>query len=352
MSKQSVMPETSLAAAEGSQTPSVEGLNPQPAATLAARRATPSSTATLTLTPKPTSTPTVTPTPDPYAGLTITDLASRSYGDGEFSVEETLKVTEAFTRSLVTYSSDGLTIYGFMNVPRGEGPFPVVLVLHGYVDPDRYDTLAYTTRYADSLARTGYLVIHPNFRNYPPSDEGPDTFRVGYAVDALNLVALVQQQGDQAGPLESANPDAIGLWGHSMGGGIAIRVITVNPDVEAAVLYGSMSGDERENYERILAWSGGQSGEKELATPDEALRRISPIYHLDRVSATVSIHHGEADETVPLDWSLDLCERLQALNKVAECFTYPDQPHTFQGDGDELFVERTVDFLDRYLRAQ
>ena len=74
------------------------------------------------------------------------------YGDGELQVEQVLAVTNAFTRTLVTFPSDGLTIYGFMNVPQGEGPFPVVLVLHGYVDPARYNTLTYTTGYADALA--------------------------------------------------------------------------------------------------------------------------------------------------------------------------------------------------------
>ncbi len=94
-----------------------------------------------------------------------------------------------------------------MNVPQGDGPFPVVLVLHGYVDPATYNTLTYTTRYADALARAGYLVIHPNFRNWPPSDNGPEEYRVGQAVDVLNLIALVQKQGGQPGPLQHADPN-------------------------------------------------------------------------------------------------------------------------------------------------
>jgi dipeptidyl aminopeptidase/acylaminoacyl peptidase len=303
-----------------------------------------------TATPTSTATPTLTPTPDPYAGLTITDLAARDYGGGELRVEQTLATTPAFTRTLVTYPSDGLTVYGFMNVPHGEGPFPVVLVLHGYVDPSAYTTLAYTTRYADALARAGYLTIHPNLRNYPPSDEGPNPFRIGYAVDALNLIALVQEGAGKPGPLRQANPDAIGLWGHSMGGGITLRAVTVDPDVKAAVLYGSMSGDEKKNHEMILIWSGGQRGQEELATPEEDLERISPIYHLERIRAAVSIHHGEVDGTVPLEWSVDLCQKLSDLDKAVECFTYPGQPHTFNGEGDQLFIQRTIEFFDRHLK--
>jgi dipeptidyl aminopeptidase/acylaminoacyl peptidase len=226
------------------------------------------------------------------------------------------------------------------------------LTLHGYIDPEIYTTVAYSTRYADSLARAGYLVIHPNLRNFPPSDEGPDPFRVGTATDTMNLMALVRAHGGQPGPLEKADPSRIGLWGHSMGGGITLRVITVDPGVSAAVLYGSMSGDERTNYERILYWSDGERGEEELATPDEDLARISPIYHLERIEAAVSIHHSDTDEVVPLAWSLDLCERLEELQKAVECFTYSGLPHTFRGEGDLLFMQQVAEFFDLNLKGE
>lgn len=320
---------------------------PTPTATATA---TPSPTATAT--PSPTETPTATPspTPDPYGEYTVDGLTARPYGDGELQVEQVLAVTDAFTRTLITYPSDGLTIYGFMNTPRGEGPFPVVLALHGYVDPARYNTLTYTTGYADALARAGYLVIHPNFRNWPPSDSGPEDYRVGQAVDVLHLVALVQKMGGEPGPLAQADPERIGVWGHSMGGGIAQRVIAVSTDVDAAVLYGSMSGDEALNHRRILFFTNGARGLWDEASPEDALQRISPINYLDRVVAAVSIHHGSLDEQVPLAWSEDLCSRLQALEKDVECFTYPGQPHTFTGEGDRLFVQRVREFFDRTLR--
>jgi len=137
-------------------------------------------------TPTPTHTPAPSPTPDPYAGITIPDLQARAYGGGSIEIEGMLGVYEEFTRFLISHESDGLRVYGFINLPNGDGPFPVVLVLHGFVTPENYQTLAYTTPLADALARAGYFVIHPNYRNHPPSDEGPNPFRVGYANDVLN----------------------------------------------------------------------------------------------------------------------------------------------------------------------
>jgi dipeptidyl aminopeptidase/acylaminoacyl peptidase len=124
----------------------------------------------------------------------------------------------------------------------------------------------------------------------------------------------------------------------------------VDPSIKAAVLYGSMSGDEKKNHEKILIWTNGQRGQEELNTPEEDLERISPIFHLDRIESAISVHHGELDGTVPLEWSVDLCQRLDELGKTVECFTYPGQPHTFRGDSDQLFIQRIIAFFDRFLK--
>lgn len=263
---------------------------------------------------------------------------------------QTLAVTGTFTRTLITYPSDGLTIYGFVDEPRGRGPFPVVIALHGYVSRSAYNTVDYTTRYADALAAAGYLVLHPNLRGYPPSDSGADMFRTGEAIDVLNLIALVQETGGKPGPLHAADSQAIGVWGHSNGGGIALRVITISPDVRAAVLYGAMSGDEKKNYEQVRIWSGGRRTPPELSAPADALARISAINYLDRIAAAVSINHGAADTEVPPTWSADLYAQLQALYKTVEYHSYPGQNHILQGPADALFIQRMIGFYDKILK--
>ena len=225
----------------------------------------------------------------------------------------------------------------------------MVLVLHGYIEPEEYETLTYTTRYADALAAEGFLVLHPNYRNYPPSDPGSNTFRVGYAVDVLNLIALIENQAGQTGPLENADPESIGLFGHSMGGGISLRVLAAQAPVQAAVLYASMNADEHLHFQKIFEWSEGERGLVELYTPLQDLARISPIYYLEGIQAAVSIHHGEDDTLVPPEWSEDLCRRLTALGKTVECFTYPNEPHTFIGFGGIQLIERAAAFYEEHL---
>lgn len=303
-------------------------------------------TATATNTPTPTHTPTATP--NPYADLTIDALATRTYGGGLVEIVEKLHETETFTRYLVTYPSDGLTIYGFINVPNEGWKFPVALVLHGYIDPDEYETEAYSTRYADALADAGYFVFHPNYRNYPPSDDGPDPYRIGYATDILNLIAIIEEQSqDETGTLRRADASQIHMMGHSMGGGMAFRVATVRPEsVDAIVLYGAMSGNEQWNYEKVFEWTGGRVGAFELAASEALLRQINPIDNLDRLAAPVSIHHSDADTVVPIAFSHDLCERLTAREHPVECYDYRFVPHTFNGEADRVFMERMIRFFD------
>jgi dipeptidyl aminopeptidase/acylaminoacyl peptidase len=257
-----------------------------------------------------------------------------------------------FTRYLMRYPSDGLNIYGFADIPNDEGPHPVVIALHGYIDPALYNTLDYTTLYADAIATAGYVVLHPNLRGYAPSDSGENFFRVGMAIDVLNLIALVQSQSGGTDPLRTAMPDRIGLWGHSMGGGITTRVLTVTDDVRAAVLYAAMSGDERKNHEAIYQWSGQTRGLEELNVPADALSRISPMYFFQNITAAVSIHHGTADATVPLDWSVQTCDQLTSLGKNVQCVYYQDMPHTFHGSGNEEFIQNTVQFFNQNLKGQ
>lgn len=307
-----------------------------------------------TATPIPTETstalPTISPTADPYYSWSNAYLRARSYGGGQIEFLQVMDQNTFFTRYLIRYPSDGLNIYGFADVPNDEEIHPVIIALHGYIDPAVYNTLDYTTHYADALASAGYIVLHPNLRGYPPSDAGENLFRVGMAIDVLNLIALVQSQSGAEDPLKHADPEAIGMWGHSMGGGITTRVLTVTDDVKAAVLYAAMSGDEEKNYNAIRQWSGQTRGLEELNVPREALNTLSSMYFFNNITAAVSIHHGTADALVPMDWSVTTCGQLQALGKNVECQYYENMPHTFYGDGDQEFIQNTIEFFNQYLK--
>ncbi len=258
-------------------------------------------------------------------------LATREYGKGELTVEYPWHNEAEFTRYYITYDSDDLTIHGFVNIPKGKGPFPVVIALHGYIPPSEYQTLDYSTRYADAIAQNGYIVLHPNMRNFPPSDSPGRIrdFQAGYVADVMNLLAYVKREAGQKGSIfEKADITRMGIWGHSLGGGVALRVTNLVPEIKAAVLYGAVS-------QRYTNDAAGFN-----------------VYDLSATDAAFSIHHGTADPTVSVTWSEQLCEQLEEAGREHECFFYEGAPHTFirQGDDDPLFIRRTVDFLNKWVK--
>jgi len=277
-----------------------------------------------------------------------------------------------YTQYLIEYPSDGLKITGTMNVPRGIGPFPVVVLDHGYFKPTEYKTGDGTSRAADAFARHGYLTIASDYRCYAGSQCGPDPFYIGYAIDVLNLIAELPS-------LPNVDMAHVGIWGHSMGGGITIRVLTINDSLRVAALYGALSADDEVHYcwlygcrvplvtpvprsspkiqEMDPEFFQGVAQLPEAATDTksrlhEIFLKSSPSRYLSYFNTPVIIHHGEADDIVPIQWSVDLADELNALGKSATLYTYPGEGHVFAGWGWQLFMSRTLTFFDNYLNPR
>ncbi len=106
-----------------------------------------------------------------YAQYTIEGLRTRTYGEGEIEIVQTLEEAQNFTRYLIAYPSDGLRLTGMLNRPRGDGPFPVVILNHGYYALDAYQTGNGTKLAADYLAERGYMTLSPDFRSHAGSDD-------------------------------------------------------------------------------------------------------------------------------------------------------------------------------------
>ena len=120
-------------------------------------------------------------------------------------------------------------------MPRGEKPatgWPVVIFNHGYIPPDQYRTTERYVAYVDGFARNGYIVFRSDYRGHGDS-EGEASGAYGspdYTVDVLNAVSAMKQYPD-------ADPNRIGMWGHSMGGYITLRSMVIQDDIKAGVIW-------------------------------------------------------------------------------------------------------------------
>lgn len=338
-----------------------------------------------TATPEPvagaTATPTAVPTPDPELlpadhplyPYTIEGLRARAYPGGTIEVRQVIAEAAGFTRYYVAYPSDGLTITGIMQVPHGEGPFPVALLLHGYIDRHLYSAGADTWQAANYLSERGFLTIAPDYRTWGGSDDDTSLFHTGLVADVLNLISSLPS-------LPQADAEKVVLWGHSMGGGVSTKVLVVDERPLAAVLYAPNSADDAD---LIARWGPGCRPGVPLVTNNDCnpgdylstslppelmeayfaaaadpafLRHVAPLYHLEAVQAPVQIHIGAADggqlNTTPPEWSDRLYTGLLAADKQAAFYSYPNEGHAFGGVAFEEMMARALALYEGVVGGQ
>lgn len=315
-------------------------------------RVVPQSVVNISLPPSSeVSTPSSAPTPHP---VSLTALMQKEYDGRDFVLGKVLEKNSSYTRYFITYKSGRLTISGIANIPKGDGPFPVVLLNHGYIDPKIYTNGRGLKREQDYLARRGYIVVHSDYRNHAESDTDPENefnFRLGYTEDIINLIFALREA-----KIPQFDIERIGMLGHSMGGGVTLNTLVVKPElVKAAVLLAPVSANYERNYER---WTrrDSEAGKQIIArygTPEQNpdfWNGVSAKNYFDRIVTPIQNHHGTSDESVEIRWSDELARWLKEAGKELEYYTYPNEPHEFI-HAWPMVMQRTVVFFDRYLKA-
>lgn len=290
-----------------------------------------------------------------------------TYPGSDLIIEKSLTDGSNYSQAIASYKSEELKIYGLLTVPKGEKPslgWPVVIFDHGYIPPETYQTTERYIAYVAALARSGYIVFKPDYRGHGDSEGQPEGayYSSGYATDNLNAVATLKR-------LKEANPDKIGMWGHSMGGNIILRNLVVNTtDIKAAVIWGGVVGsynDLLNNWQRKVRY---QPSARELALRNNNRKRytdtygtpesnpkfwqaIDPTYFLSDITTPVQLHTGEQDAEVPPAFSISLWESLEKAGKQAEYYNYPGGDHNISSPYFELAMKRSIEFFDKYLKG-
>jgi dipeptidyl aminopeptidase/acylaminoacyl peptidase len=328
-------------------------------------------------TPVPAQTilPTATLTTDEaLAPYTIEGLRARAYESGRVTIRETLLETDDFTRYLIEYPSDGLIITGVLQVPaNGEPPYPVIVMNHGFFSRYIYRSGDGTDRAAGFLNRKGYLTVSSDYRSWGESETGVSLFYSGLAIDVINLIYALPS-------IPEADVSRVGMWGHSMGGGVTAKVLTVVDDkVKAAVIYSSVSADFADVIGR---WGPGCYGDVFVGeatfgcnssdilpvdsppglaasyfdgtTDPVILEAVSPLYHFDLVTAPVQIAYGTEDgreaSGTPPEWSRKMYDAFVDAGVEATIIAYNGEGHSFIGDPWFQFMAKTQLFFDKHVK--
>jgi dipeptidyl aminopeptidase/acylaminoacyl peptidase len=298
--------------------------------------------------------------------LSITAMRNGEYPGSDLAIKQTLTPGSNYRQYIASYMSGGLKIYGLLTIPDGTKPpagWPVIIFNHGYIPPEQYRTTQRYVAYVDAFARNGYIVFKSDYRGNGSSQGQPEGayYSAAYAVDVLNALSSVKRYKD-------ADPNRIGMWGHSLGGNITLRDIVVNlKDIKAAVIWGGVVGsynDLMNNWQRRVSY---QPPPKELANRNNYRQNliaaygtpatnpgfwntIDPTAHLADITAPVQLHTGGSDEEVPVAFSQSLYASLQKAGKTVEYYDYPGGDHNISSPNFELAMQRSIDFFNKYLK--
>lgn len=296
--------------------------------------------------------------------LSIEALKKGRYPGSEITIEETLAPGSNYQRYRVSYRSEGNKIYALLTVPSGDKPtigWPVIIFNHGYIPPAEYRTTERYIAYTDGFSRNGYIVFRSDYRGHGLS-EGTATGGYGtndYTIDILNAVASMKKYKD-------ADPNRMGMWGHSMGGHITLRTMVVTKDIKAAVIWAGVVAsypDLLYNWRRstftpppmpsgVRGWR--QSLIAQYGEPDKNpafWNSISATSYLDDVSGPIQLHHGTADASVPVEFSQKLHDQMKIAGKVSELYTYPGDDHNI-ATYFATAMDRSIAFFDQYVKGK
>ncbi len=299
-----------------------------------------------------------------YTRETFEDFPDYYVSDSRF--QDPVRVTDANPqqkeyawgrRILIDYeNSRGVKLQATLTLPAGyvEGKkYPMLVYFyqkmsnrhHNYSMPT-YDDRPHMSLYGSD----GYLVLMPDI-----------VYTVGTpGSNALDCVgAAVQMVID----LGYADPELIGLQGHSWGGYQSSFIVT-QTDMYACVVTGAPLTNMPSMY-NILYKSTGNTNQGAIETGQGRFGRDvypmkdlelyvsqSPMHHAAKITTPFMILHGTEDGAVDWNQGLEFYVAAKRLGKEVILLSYPGEPHHLRKEENQKdFLQRMKQYFDHYLKG-
>jgi acetyl esterase/lipase len=236
----------------------------------------------------------------------------------------------------------------------GNGPFPVVVFLHGggWSEGNRQEM----NHFIEGVAGLGYVGVTVAYRLVPAARFPAQLEDCKAAVRWLRANAAKYR----------INPKRIGVVGFSAGGHLASMLGVTgkndglegaggNPDqssrVQAVVSFFGLTDFSTRDWPRDLEngviepFLGGS-----FANHADEYRRASPITYVTSDAPPFLFFHGSEDKLVPVDQSKRLGEKLRNAGVFAEVNVLEGEGHGFTDAANQKAMRRMLDFLDAHLK--
>jgi dipeptidyl aminopeptidase/acylaminoacyl peptidase len=251
---------------------------------------------------------------------------------------------------------DGMTIHGYLTLPRGKEArdLPVVMYIHG--GPWARDYWGYDP-YAQFLANRGYAVMQVNYRS-----------STGYGKAYLNAGNREWGTGAMQHDITDAvrwliaegiaDPEKVAIYGGSYGGYATLAGVAFTPELYACgVPYVGPSNlitlieSFPEYWKPFLEGSWYKRvGDPEVEADRQDLIARSPLWQVDRIEAPLLVVHGANDPRVKQHESDQIVVALREKGKPVEYLVAPDEGHGFRApDNRKALAVAMEKFLSKHL---
>ena len=248
-------------------------------------------------------------------------------------------------------SFDGLSVPVFLWEPEGEGPFPVVVMVHGGPESQlRPSFMPSYTPFAQYLLSRGYAVAAPNVRGstgYGKRYEHLDDIRL--RLDSVRDLASLH---DWLATRPRIDASRAVLYGRSYGGYMVLAGLTFQPDRWAAGVECVGISNFVTFLENTAPWRRllREPEYGSLENDRDFLVEASPITHVDQIRVPLFIQHGANDPRVPLEETEQIHAVLTEKGIRCDLLVHEDEGHAISKLENRIETfERAVAFLDEVL---
>ncbi|WP_282110420.1 prolyl oligopeptidase family serine peptidase [Shewanella algicola] len=243
----------------------------------------------------------------------------------------------------------------------------VLIKPSNYQEGKAYPTMVYFYRFmSDRLHAFPDMKLNhrPNFAWY--ADNGyaiflPDIrFEVGYpGISSVKALTAGVQKLIEMGV---ADPDAVGIQGHSWGGYQSAYAVT-QTNIFKAIVTGAPVSNMTSAYSGIRHGSGlarqfqyetGQSriGGSLFDAPQKYIEN-SPVFYADRIQTPMMIMFGDKDDAVPWEQGVELYLAMRRAGKDVVFLQYQDEPHHLKKYPNKLdYSIKMKQYFDHYLKGE
>ncbi|MCU0988550.1 MAG: prolyl oligopeptidase family serine peptidase, partial [Xanthomonadales bacterium] len=210
---------------------------------------------------------------------------------------------------------DGKTIHGYLTVPHGEPPFPLIVLPHG--GPFVAETVDYD-EWGQLLANNGYLVLQPQYRG--STNYGLDFYLSAFIDGGQGGYRMQDDKDDGALHLVKeglADADRMAMFGWSYGGYAALVAAARTPQIYQPQIYqcviaGAAVSDPLMQVAYYSDLIEGAARIEQISMWEDS---ISPIKEVEKVNVPILLIHGDVDQRVPPAHVRKYLKDLEKYNK-------------------------------------